>query len=539
MDQLLLGIIIVASIALVANVFLKKYDVPPIIGYIFSGAVIATIFDISSAKEHVLGEIAEMGIVFLMFTIGLELRVENLKELKKQVFTFGSLQVGVIMALFTIISFYLFNFDIKTSLVIGSALALSSTAIVLKMLSENGTIESAYGKNTLGILIFQDLSVIPILLMITIMTDSTHTIGHMLFNTVISAIGLVIVMIVVGKYLLEYILKTVTKTNADELFILTILIVTLMASYLAHILGFTYSLGAFLGGMLIAETHYKHQVEADLIPFRDLLLAVFFVTVGMQIDISFLISNIVTIISLGFIIMVLKAIIIFGIIYKFSSKVEALQTALAISQVGEFSFVIFTQATSFDLIDKNTGQMLTLSVIASMIVTPFIVKNLDKIVKYIFKKDRDAIIEKIKVDKTIKDHIILCGYGTFGQIIAENLKENNLKHNIIIDDFPLFENALKNNENAIFGDPTQKSILLEAGLKDAKVVLIALHSIKYIELISHAVRLINKDVKIVAKVNNKDAMLLDDTVKENDLVDVYFFAADIMSTRARYYLNDN
>ena len=536
MDNLLIGIVVVATIALIANIFLKRFDVPPIIGYIFSGAIVTPMLNISSGSEHILSEIAEMGIVFLMFTIGLEIKIENLKELKKQVFTYGGLQVGLSILLFYLLASYIFGFDGKASLIIGSALALSSTAIVLKMLNENGEINSAYGKNTLGILIFQDLAVIPILLMITIMTDSTSSIGAMLLHTVLAAIGLVVVMIIIGKYLLNHLLNAVTKTNADELFILTILIVTISASYLAHMLGFTYSLGAFLGGMLIAETHYKHQVEADLIPFRDIFLAVFFVTVGMQIDMSFLVHNIVSIIGLGIAIMIVKAIVIFAIIYKFTSKVVALQTALAISQVGEFSFVVFTQASTFDLIDSSTGQMLTLSVIASMLATPFIVKNLDTIVHKVFKKDKEDVINNAPKVEKLKDHIVVCGYGTFGQIIVDNLKENDLKHNIIIDDFPLFEEALKNNENAIFGDPTHKTILLEAGVKDAKVVLIALHSVKYIELISHAVKLINKDVKIVAKVNNKEAMLLDDVLKDDDLIDVYYFAADIMSTRARYYL---
>ena len=538
MDSILIGIVIVATIALIANIFLKKIDIPPIIGYIISGAIVTPLLNIGVSSEHILTEIAEMGIVFLMFTIGLEIRIENLKELKKQVFTYGALQVILSLGLFTVLVLWLFDFDTKGALIIGSALALSSTAIVLKMLSENGQINAPYGKNTLGILIFQDLAVIPILLMITIMTDSNHTIGSMLLNTVISAAGLIVVMILAGRYLLNPILNTVTKTNADELFILTILIVTIAASYLAHSLGFTYSLGAFLGGMLIAETHYKHQVEADLIPFRDLFLAVFFVTVGMQIDLNFLISNILSVLGLGVVIMILKAAIIFLIIYIFSSKVIALQTALAISQVGEFSFVVFTQATSFNLIDNTTGQLLTLSVIASMIVTPFIVKNLGYIVKTVFKKDREQVIEQAKQSDKLTDHIIVCGYGVFGQIIVDNLKENGLKHNIIIDDFPLFEEALKNDENAIFGDPTQKTILLEAGVKDAKVVIIALHSLKYIELISHAVKFINKDVKIVAKVNNKDAILLDDALKEDDLIDVYYFAADIMSSRARYYLSE-
>jgi CPA2 family monovalent cation:H+ antiporter-2 len=538
MNDILSIVILVGIISLVTNIFLHKFDTPPILGYIFSGAIISILVHINAQDEYILSHIAEFGIIFLMFTIGLELKIENLKELKKQVFVFGGLQVVVSIVVFATISYYIFDFDIKKSFVIASALALSSTAIVLKMLNDNNSIATNYGQNTLGILIFQDLAVIPILLMITIMVNSQSSLSSMLLTTIISAFGLIMIMILLGKYILEPILDIVTKTNIDELFILTILLVTICTSYLAHMFGFTYSLGAFIGGMLIAETHFKHQVEADLIPFRDLLLAVFFVTVGMQIDIYFLFDHIFYIVCVAILIMIIKAIIIYSIVQFSSKKTIALQTALAILQVGEFSFVIFTQATSSKLIDAQTGQFLTLSVIISMLITPFIVKNIKNIVYLIFKKEKKTILATQTKQKQLTNHTIVCGYGTFGKIIIENLKSNNTPYVVIIDNFELFEEAIRNNENAIFGDPTQKAILLKAGIKDAKIILIALHSLKLIEIISHTSRYINNKIKIIAKVNHKDAVLLGDTLQDADLIDVYYFAADIMTTRAQFYLND-
>jgi len=536
MDNIILITLITGIIAVALSIILKKFDVPPIIGYIFSGAIIGTVAGLGNNENHILEHIAEFGIVFLMFTIGLEIKLENLIQMKKQVFTFGFLQVILSIVIVTILSYYIFHFDIKTSLVIGFALSLSSTAIVLKILNDTNEISKPYGQNTLGILIFQDLAVIPILLMLTIFSDNTSTISSMIIDIIQAAIALVIVMILFGKYLLDPILKIVDNANAHELFIMIVLIIAIGASYLAHWFGFTYSLGAFIGGMLIAETHYKHQIEADLIPFRDLFLALFFVTVGMHIDIQFFILHIVDVFSASIAIIVLKTFIIFIIMSIFMNKTVALQTALTISQVGEFSFVIFTQATQTNLLDKNTGQLLTLAVIISMIATPFILKKIPKIIQNIFGKNNQNLKPTINTNR-LENHVIVCGYGSFAKQIIKNLKEYEANHIVIVDNYTFFEKAIANNENAIFGNPAQKNILEEAGLKKAKVVIIAVHDVETISLISHAINSVNKNVKIIAKVTNKN--IFDNSINTNDFIDIYSFTAGLMATQTFGYLNEN
>jgi len=534
MDNIVLIALITGILSVSINIVLKRFDVPPIIGYIFSGAIIATALGLGGGS-HTLEHIAEFGIVFLMFTIGLEIKLENLIQMKKQVFTYGGLQVGLVMVIFTALAYYLFDFDVKSSLVIGSALSLSSTAIVLKILNDTNEISKPYGENTLGILIFQDLAVIPLLLMITILSDSTSTISSMIIDIVVAGVLLLVVMVIFGKYFLDYILKIVDRSDTHELFIMVVLVIAIGSSYLAHAFGFTYSLGAFIGGMLIAETHYKHQIEADLIPFRDLFLALFFVTVGMQIDLGFFVSNIVDVFGLSLIIMIVKASIIFAIIYIFSTKPIALKTALAISQVGEFSFVIFTQATQTNLLDKSVGQLLTLSVIVSMILTPFILKKIPAIVNLVFRKtelDTQSTVKK----EILEDHTIVCGYGSFGKKIINNLKEYDINYITIIDNYDFFEKAIEHDEHAIFGNPAQKNILLEAGIKKAKVVIIAVHDVEHISIIYHAITSVNKDVKIIAKVTNKH--VFDSSVNTDDFVDVYNFSASIIATNTLSYINN-
>ncbi len=535
MDSIVLVILVTGVIAILFGIVLKKFDIPPILGYIFSGALISTGISLGTGETTTLEHIAEFGIVFLMFTIGLEIKLENLIEMKKQVFTFGGLQVGLSIGLFTLITYYIFGLDIKASLVVGSALSLSSTAIVLKIMNESNEISKPYGRNTLGVLIFQDLAVIPILLMLTILSDSTSTISSMLIDIAIAGIVLVIVMIVFGKYFLDYILKIVDKSDTHELFIMVVLVIAIGSSYLAHSLGFTYSLGAFIGGMLIAETHYKHQIEADLIPFRDLFLALFFVTVGMQIDIGFFVHNIVEVFSLSIAIMLIKALIIFVVIYKFTNKTIALQTSLAISQVGEFSFVVFTQATQSNIINGQIGQLLTLSVIVSMVLTPFILKNIDSIVKIFTNKQITNIVNNHKPTHT-NSEVIVCGYGGFAKQILENLKIYDAKTLTIVDNYDFFEKAIENGENAIFGNPAQKNILEEAGIKTAKVIIIGVHDIDTISLIYHTIKSVNKDIKIMAKVSNKN--VFDNTVDTKDFIDIYSFTAGLIATQTFGYINN-
>ena len=320
MEQVILIMLATGVVAVVLGIILKRFDVPPIVGYILSGILLVNVIGGGVKDTYILEQIAEFGIVFLMFTIGLEMKLENLMQMRKQVFVFGTLQMVLSIAFFILLSHYLFGLDFKASIVIGGALSLSSTAIVLKILNDTNNISNQYGQNSLGILIFQDLAVIPILLVLSILVNSQSSVGELVSDIFISGMLLLIVTVIFGRYLLDPILKIVNKADTHELFIMIVLIIAIGSSFLAHYLGFTYSMGAFIGGMLIAETHYKHQVEADLIPFRDLFLALFFVTVGMHIDIQFFVTHIAQVFGLSLLIMLVKGLIIFGAIYYFVGK---------------------------------------------------------------------------------------------------------------------------------------------------------------------------------------------------------------------------
>jgi CPA2 family monovalent cation:H+ antiporter-2 len=317
---LLTIIVVTLLLSLIINIFVKKIHLPTIIGYIFTGTAIAYGFNLHDAvSNHDLKEIAEFGVVFLMFTIGLEFSIAHLKRMRNEVFIAGTLQILITSLIVYLIAYYLLGIDQNSSFIIALVIALSSTAIVLKILNESGEINRRHGQRSLGILIMQDIAVIPILLIIGFMSSKSSNISSVLMDMAMSAVILLLILWVSGKYLLEPFLAQIMKTNSDELFVGSVLFLAIGASYVAHYLGFSYSLGAFIAGMLIAETKYKYQAEADLIPFRDLLLGIFFITVGMQIDIVSLLSQIYLILLLLIGVMFLKFIIMISLIILISA----------------------------------------------------------------------------------------------------------------------------------------------------------------------------------------------------------------------------
>ncbi|HIE35254.1 MAG TPA: phosphoglycerate kinase, partial [Campylobacterales bacterium] len=340
MEYILEGFILTIFIALVLNIVLAKFNIPTIIGYILTGIIISKIFSLQTENLALLTHISELGIVFMMFMIGLEFSFRYLLKIKSFVFVFGFVEVLIIGLLFSFLA-YAFGLSLESALIVGFALSLSSTAIVIKMLNSSGDINSQYGIRALGILIFQDMAVIPIMLMVELFSKEGSSLVAKLFGVVVSATILLIVMYFLGRFLFEKIFTWVSKINSEELFIGSILFIVLFSSLFAHLLGFSYSLGAFVAGMLIAETRFKYQIEADIAPFRDLLLGLFFITIGMHIDPIFIFKNIYIILLLLCAIMLIKIVLIYAIVRVRTQSRTSLKVALALMQVGEFALAVF------------------------------------------------------------------------------------------------------------------------------------------------------------------------------------------------------
>lgn len=500
--DLLTIIVLALFISIVFNLVLKRLDVSPIVGYIFTGVVISLFLDATRIDQETLSHIAEFGIVFLMFTIGLEFSVTHLKQMKKEVFLYGSLQVVITTLFFTYLTHLVFSLDMKTSIVIGSALALSSTAIVLKVLNDNGDIHRPYGRSSAGILIFQDLAVIPILLMITILADSSVSLEDMLLKTFYQAVFVGVVLIILGKYATERFLAYVVDSKTEEIFIASILLIVLSAALFAHAFGFSHSLGAFLAGMLIAETKYKHQIEADLVPFRDILLGVFFITVGMQVNVSAFIENFFTIIALAVSILAIKALLIFMILRIFTFTKRAFKIALTLAQVGEFSFAVFALASANNLLSSEINQIMIPVVIVSLLFTSLVLKHVRSFVNF-FQKEHTEIMSEPLISADIKNHIIVCGYSLLGQKIVKQLRNAGLTYAAIEHDRQHVKTGKERGDIVFFGNAASKHMLNSLYIKNADAVIIAIDNDEKVRLISESIRAINPHVSIIIKVTHQ------------------------------------
>lgn len=502
----MLGIIVAAtSIALILNLILRKVHLPTIIGYILTGTIIAYLFSLHNAvNNHELREIAEFGVVFLMFTIGLEFSLDHLKKMRREVFFTGTLQIVVTAFFVFLILKYALGFNTQVSLIIGTALSLSSTAIVLKTFNETKEINKPHGRRVLGILIMQDIAVIPILLMISFFSmKGDDSIVFAIGQTVLAAVILLTLLFFSGKYLLEPFLRYVSATRSDELFVASVLLLAVGSAYLAYYFGFSYSLGAFVAGMMIAETKFKHQVEADLIPFRNILLGIFFITVGMQIDFKVIFDYGIILLILLPIVMLLKYSVIYLLVRFEDNKRVAFKTALSLVQIGEFSLAILELARSQSLIDTTYSQILIVTIVVSMILTPIILKNLSKAAAKLIPEDLMGNIETQNVSQDTENHVIVLGYGKFGQSIVEELKVFGQNYVILEHNLKFYQIGKDNNEPIIFGNAAQKHILNSVNITKASAVIVAVNNPESLHLICEAVGELTHNSKTIVTVTDE------------------------------------
>ena len=487
-------VIAILFIALLFNIPFARLKIPPIIGYIFTGIIISNLFHLD---HHTIEIVAEMGIVFLMFMIGLEFSPEKLKSMKKEVFVFGFAEMAIVSGVFGLFFWWFYGIDIRVALIIGSAIALSSTAIVLKLLNENREISKPYGRIALGILLFQDIAVIPILIAISILVNKDANLTQLILKTISGFFALAIFIWVYGKYIAPFVISQATKTKSDEIFIATVLLVVLTAAEIAHFFGLSYSLGAFLAGMILSETKYKYQIEADLVPFRDILLGIFFLSVGLMVDLKFVIHNIFSILLMTIAFMLIKALLIYLLLFMFvKHRRVAIKTAFILSQIGEFSFVIFALLGKYNLVDNVLLQKLVVVVVISMILTPFIIKNIYKIADLFDKNVQDFEEYEIK-GAEVSGHIILIGYDKIGQRVARKLTKMGIPYVAIDKQIELVKQGLKNGDNVIFGNAANRRILESLNVKEASAVIITTLNEEHTEMITQNLLEINPDLNII------------------------------------------
>jgi monovalent cation:H+ antiporter-2, CPA2 family len=513
MENFLYTLFLAIFLATVINIILKRFGISQIIGYILTGVILSYAFHFKGADISSLDAIAEFGIVFLMFTIGLEISFDKIKKMKEILLLNGFLQVHISAGLIFLVTYFVFHLSIEVSLIIAFAFSLSSTAIVLPYLKSSKDIHTPYGEKTTAILIYQDLAVIPILLLISFLTNETLSIGEVIWNTFISAIVITIFMFIFGKRIIDWLLQFSSNTRLEELFIGAVFTIVIGASILAEELGFTYSLGAFLAGMIIADTKFRIKVESDISNFKDLLLGTFFFTVGTKIDVFYFLQNIHVIVGLFLLIMIIKAIVVYAIILRKSDKNTSVKSAIALCQVGEFSFAIFTLASSQHVIPIETANFLTLISVMSMILTPFFLNNIYKLssllAKDLYESDNIEPIDE-------QNHVVLCGFSILGRVVARDLTDRNIPFVIVTNDLRQVQIATKMGYKAYFGHLEKKSVLEALKIEKSSSVIITITETHDKILICDAILKYCPDANIILKYESIEEkhLLIDLNIKK-------------------------
>ena len=517
MEMVLLAIFATIFLATLMNILFRKYNVSHVVGYIFTGIIISYLFEFNTHKIDALNLVAEFGIVFLMFTIGLELSLEKIKKMKDTLFVAGALQMTFNTLIFFVFCFYIFGLDAQTSLIISLAFSLSSTAIIMPYMQESKDIVTPYGKKVVGILIFQDLAVIPILLLISFLSHGADiSITQVILKTVIALVFITLFVLYIGDKIVEAILKFAANTQLEEIFLGAIFTIVIGMSILTHEIGFTYSMGAFLAGVLIADTKYNIKVESDILSYKNLLLSIFFFSVGTKIDMLYLISNLHKVFLLFILVMLVKTVIIYFIIKRKSDKNTSAKTALALSQVSGFGFVVLDMASSKQLLNADLANLLLIIIFLTMIVSPFILTNIYKLSSYFEKEFYEADVIT-PIDK--KNHIVIAGYGTLGKAVASELSEKGIDFVIVSDNLQHVLKARKTGYLAYFGHLNKRPVMESLKLEESSSIIVTIQDEHQKLLMIEALKEYNSRVNIVVKVDHDDERRHLNKTQEVEIVD--------------------
>ncbi|MES2538140.1 MAG: monovalent cation:proton antiporter-2 (CPA2) family protein [Pseudomonadota bacterium] len=476
--------LILLGAAVLGVVAFRMMHMPPMLGYLAVGILIGPHALGLAEDNHATHTLAEFGVVFLMFSIGLEFSLPKLLSMRRTVFGLGMAQV-----LLTIASTMLFGWLVATLLpnflniswqaafALGGALAMSSTAIVSKLLTERMELESEHGRRIISILLFQDLALVPLLILVPALAQPSGNLGATLLWAGLKAVFVLFLLLFLGHKLIRRWFQVVVKRRSQELFMLNLLLITLGAAWITERAGLSLALGAFIAGMLISETEYKHQVEEDIKPFRDVLLGLFFITVGMLLNVRLVVEHwwLVLLLLTAPVLLKFGLIAILAKLFGASTGVS-LRTGLALAQAGEFGFVLLNQAGGLQLVDPLIIQLILASMVLSMLIAPFILAKSDAIVMKLSANEwmlqSLALTQIATRTMTTQKHVIIAGFGRSGQSLAKLLEEEKIAYHALDLDPDRVREAQSAGANVSYGDAGRRESLVAAGIHRAAAMVV-------------------------------------------------------------------
>lgn len=471
----LILILLISSVLAVA--LFRALRLPAMLAYFLVGLALGPHAIGLLPDDEASREFAEFGIVFLMFSIGLEFSLPQLYAMRKKLLGLGGAQVFVTLAATMGIA-KLAGLDWPAAFIIGAALTMSSTAIVSKILAERIDLNSRHGRLSIGVLLFQDIIVVPVLVLIPALGAANASLLDVLGIALLKAAAMLLFLFTIGKWLINPWFNLVAAQRSRELFVMNVLMITLLLAFVSNLAGLSYALGAFIAGMLISETKYRYQVESDISPFRDILLGLFFISVGMLINMQQIFNHIglILLVLVGFVLF--KAIIVAFVVrlVKYETGV-AIRTGVILAQAGEFGFVILALGAEQHLISGPALQIILAAALLSMVIAPFLIQYNGRIARRLvssYTKNSDHVVQEIdEVGKHLHDHVIICGYGRSGQYLGRFLREEKIPYIALDIDPTRVLEAAAAGENVMFGDAARRVVLQAAGGARAKALIIS------------------------------------------------------------------
>ena len=470
--------------AVLGVVTCRSLKLPPMLGYLAAGVLIGPHAMALAQNSEGVRHLGEFGVVFLMFAIGLEFSLPKLLAMRKQVFGLGLMQVLATMAVVTVggvaLSHWvggIWDMGWQTALALSGVLAMSSTAIVVKLMAERAELESEHGRRVMGILLFQDLAVVPLLILIPALGSASEQLLPALGWALIKAVVLVGLLLTGGQRFMRWWLTLVARRKSEELFMLNLLLITLGLAWLTELAGLSLALGAFIAGVLVSETEYRHQVGTDIRPFHDVLLGLFFITIGMMLDWHILVDRWALVLALLAVPLLVKAVIILVLARLMGATTGvALRSGLFLAQAGEFGFVLLSLTQDHGLVQPALMNPILAAMVLSMLATPFLIMYSNRIVMKLVASDwmQQSLQMTTIARKTINTskHVIICGYGRCGQNLARMLEREGIPYMALDLDPDRVRQAAAAGDSVVYGDATRLQALMAAGLVRASAVVV-------------------------------------------------------------------
>ncbi|MFN4764370.1 cation:proton antiporter [Gillisia sp. Q332] len=508
---ILQDIVIILGLSIFIILLFQKIKVPSLLGFLLAGIIAGPYAFNLISSQHEVELLSEIGIIFLLFIIGIELSLKGLAAIKKTILLGGGMQVGGTILVTAIVSYFL-GIPLNSAVFIGFLFALSSTAIVLKILQEKGEVTSPHGRVAVAILIFQDIIVVPMMLLTPLLAGKSDNIWETVGILLIKIIGVGIVIFLLAIYIVPRIFKMVVKTKNRELFILTTIVFCFAIAWLTSSVGLSLALGAFFAGLIISESDYSHQATANVLPFREIFISFFFISVGSLLNLNFFFNNILYILLLVVGVILLKMIII-GITVlslKYPAR-TVFMTVFALFQVGEFSLLLSTVGVQNDLLPENVYQYFLAISIITMGLTPFLMNFAPKITYFLVKLPIPANVRK-RLDNVkrvnqnqqtpteeLTDHLVIIGYGINGKNISKAAKSADIPYTIIDLEPDSFHAAKDAGEPIVFGDATNPVILKHVHVQEARVVVIAISDPDATKKIINGIRELSQTACVIVR----------------------------------------